>query len=302
METAAPAKRMGKFRASYLLAAESFELFRKDKEIVWFVVLNIVSVLLVAFLFVGVAIGLALTGVFEFPVEGEEFSLTAQLLGYGALLIFYLITSYITAFYGVALASVVSARLEGEDKGFKDGMKAAGERAGKIFGWSLLASTVGVILQAIADRLGWAGRLFSFLGNVAWSVATFFIVPVLARENENVKGSVKRSTEIFVKTWGETIIMNFSLSLFFLAVHLVLIVAAIGTGILLASNPLLVGVVVLGYVALFIFVAIMQSVLESVFKVVLYEYATRGAIPESFTPELVIGALTKKEPRTPQNG
>ena len=40
--------------------------------------------------------------------------------------------------------------------------------------------------------------------------------------------------------------------------------------------------------------AVLQTVLESVFKVVPYEYATRGAVPDSFTPELIMGALTKK--------
>lgn len=288
-------KKIGKFRASYLLAAESFELFRKDKEIVWFVVLNVLAVFAAAAVFIALFFGIALAGVDLFPVEGEEASLLMQILGYGALFVLYLVTCYITTFFGVALASVVSARIEGEDKGFGDGMKAAGARAGKIFKWSLLSSTVGVVLQLIADRLGTAGRIFSFLGDVAWSVATFFIIPVLAREQIDVKESVKRSTDTFVKTWGETIIMNFSLGLFFLSVHIGLIVAAIGVGYVLFPNVLLVGVVVLVYVLLFMVVAILQSVLESVFKVVLYEYATRGTVPDSFTPELIMGALTRKQ-------
>jgi hypothetical protein len=298
----APQKRMGKLRASYLLAAESFELFRKDAEIVWFVVFEalIMFALIVAALS-GFA-WLTFTETIVIPEEGDT-SLGLETLGYAVLFVGYLVGAYITTYFGVALTSVVAARIEGEDKNLRDGIRAANERAGKIFAWSLLSSTVGLILQIIADKASWAGKVFSWLGGVAWGVATFFIVPVLARENESVVGSVKRSGQTFVSTWGEAIIMNFSLGLFFGMLHIALLVLfGIGLlGVVTAAEPIhIVFVLALwaAFILLFTVLALMHSVLNKVFRVVLYEYATRGTIPDSFTPELIMGALSRKEAKT----
>jgi len=303
METAStvtpPEKRMGKFRASYLLATESFELFRKDAEIVWFVIAE--AVIMFA-LIAAVGAGffwLMFTETIVIP-EGESASLGLEVLGYGLLFLGYVVGAYIATYFGVALTAVVAARLEGEDQNLAYGIKAANARAGRIFAWSLLSSTVGVILQIIADKFSWAGKIFSWLGGVAWSVATFFIVPVIAREEGNVMESVKRSTQTFTATWGETLILNFSLSLFFGMIHLTLIVLfVLGViGIVALSsvfNVALFVILVLVFLALLIGTALLQSVLEKVFRVVLYEYAVRGTIPDSFTPELIMGALKKKE-------
>ena len=296
-----PEKKIGKLRASYLLAVESFELFRKDKEIVWYVVLNALSVFAIVTVFIAAGVALMLSGAVVLPAEEESASLALQIAGYAALFVMYLACAYVTAYFGVALTSVVAARIEGEDKGFKDGLRAASARSGQILQWSLLSSTVGLILQIIADKASWVGRIVSWLGEVAWNVATFFIVPVLARENLSVGNSVRRSGEIFVKTWGETIVMNFSLGLFFLGAHISLLVGVFAVGYLLLQSGLIVllGVWVVLYFVAFVVIAVVQSVLESIFKVALYEYATRGTVPESFTPQLIMGALTKKVAATP---
>ena len=75
-------KKMGKFRASYLLATESFELFRKDKEIAWFVVWNVFWVFLVSTVFFGAFIGLAMTGWVVVPEYEESVSISMQAVGY----------------------------------------------------------------------------------------------------------------------------------------------------------------------------------------------------------------------------
>lgn len=295
-----PQKRMGKLRASYLLATESFELFRKDPEIVWFVLweaLIILALLAVAF---GGFTWFIMSDTVAFPEEGEA-SATLQVAGYAVLFLSYLVGAYVTTYFGVALTSVVAARIEGEDKGVRDGIQAANERAGKIFVWALISSTVGLILQIIADKASWVGKLVSWLGGVAWGVATFFIVPVLARENDSVPNSIKRSGQTFVSTWGETIVMNFSLGLFFGAIYLLLIVLFF---VLLAAFSMLGSteaflpsfvLLVVSFGILLVVVALIQSVLQKVFKVVLYEYAVRGTIPESFTPELIMGAMKRKD-------
>ncbi|HWH07310.1 MAG TPA: DUF6159 family protein, partial [Candidatus Paceibacterota bacterium] len=124
---------------------------------------------------------------------------------------------------------------------------------------------------------------------------TFFIVPVLALEDKSVRASLGRSGSIFQQTWGETLIMNFSLGLFFMMLYILVIVLMGVTVFFGANNVPLMIVGLTALILLMLIIAVVQSALSAIFKVVLYEYAANGKIADSFTPELIIGALTKKE-------
>jgi hypothetical protein len=296
MEPATPVKPMGKFRASYLLAVESFELFRKDREIVWYMIWDAVAVVILTVLFFAALVGLVMTDPGPLPGEAGQVSTQLEMLGYVAMFVFYVGAAFITTYFSVALTHVVAGRIAGEDRSYGDGIRAASARIKKIFVWSLLSATVGIVLKLISNKGGLAGRLFSMFGGVAWSVATFFIVPVLTLENEEVGASVKRSSQTFVKTWGETLITNFSLGIIFMGLYLVVTVCSLVLGYFFADNFLMLGVVGTLMVLSFVILTIMQKLLDTVMRVVLYHYALYGKVSDSFTPELIIGAL-KKDPK-----
>jgi len=279
-------KKMGKLRASYLLAAESFEFLRKDPEIMWFPVLaGLCHLVLFGTM---IAIMLAI-------IPFSESEAPNDFLLYGVLLVWYLGAAFVFTFFQGALATVVRKRIEGENPTFSDGMRNAQGRIGKFFIWSLIAATVGVVIQFISDKFGWMGKLFGFAGSVAWGLLTFFIVPVLALEDKSVRASLGRSGSIFQQTWGETLIMNFSLGLFFMMLYILVIVLMGVTVFFGANNVPLMIVGLTALILLMLIIAVVQSALSAIFKVVLYEYAANGKIADSFTPELIIGALTKKE-------
>jgi hypothetical protein len=50
---------------------------------------------------------------------------------------------------------------------------------------------------------GILGRIVGLIGAVAWSVLTFFVVPVLIFEDAKVGDAIKRSSHIFKERWGE---------------------------------------------------------------------------------------------------
>ncbi len=47
-----------------------------------------------------------------------------------------------------------------------------------LFGYALIAATVGMILKAIEERAGFIGRIVIALIGAAWNVATFLVVPI----------------------------------------------------------------------------------------------------------------------------
>lgn len=280
-------KKIGRFRASYLLAAESFEFLRKDKEMLWVPFMSFAAgVILVAAL-----IGIWFSYFIIFEYASPEMD---EIVSYVFLFLLYIGGAFIFTFFQGVISAMVHMRVEGNDPTLGDGLGNSARHAGKIFRWSVITATVGVIINIIQDKLGWAGKVFGFIGSVAWSVLTFFMVPVLVLENEGVKPSIARSGRLFKEAWGETLVMNFSLGIFFTMLHLIWI--GICAVLLFFSADIwyaLIPVGVLFFVGFFILL-IVNSVLSGIFKTVLYEYASSGRVPESFTPELIIGAIKKK--------
>src|SRR5437762_1990954 len=70
---------------------------------------------------------------------------------------------------------------------------------------SLLGGVVGLIGRGLEERLSFVGRLVAGLIGLAWSVASIFAIPILARENSftNPFALLSRSAETIKRTWGE---------------------------------------------------------------------------------------------------
>ncbi|MES2668762.1 MAG: DUF6159 family protein [Patescibacteria group bacterium] len=291
----APEKRIGKLRGSFLLVSESFALLRKDKEIMLFPVLTFFTSLLLLIL-AGAVLFSVLAGMdFSEGVAEEEYGVMGEILLYAGMFVLYLVGAFISAFFQAGIVTIVHARLNGRDLGFKDGIRNASAHAGKIFVWSLFAATVGVILEFIASKFKWLGFIVANLLGTAWNIITLFIVPVLVLEEGSVKDAIRRSGSIFKQRWGETLIMSFSTGLFFLGVFFAGLLVYLSTWFL-GNETVIIASTVL-FVFFVIGVSVLSSTLNIVYKVVLYEYAASGIIPDSFTPELVTGAVKVKKPK-----
>lgn len=284
-------KPMGKLRASYLLAVESFEFVRKDPEIIWYTAISALVQVVLICAFVGATI------LFYLPYDEagtEPTGAIADIVSYGSMFVYYILAFFVLVYFQAALTTVVKGRIDGKNLSFGDGIKNANRNIGRFFLWSLFASTVGVILRFISEKFGWVGALFGFAGDVAWSLVNFFIVPVLTLEDRSIGDSIKRSGGILKQTWGEALIMNVGLGAFFLGLYLLVIVLMVVTVFLGMANLWIMAIGLVSMTLLLVILMVVQSTLEAVFKVVLYEYAANGKVAESFTPELIIGAMKRK--------
>ena len=141
-----------------------------------------------------------------------------------ALFLYYFINYFIIVFFNCALVACAMIRFRGGDPTVRDGLKAARERLGLIAAWALLAATVGVILRMIEERVGFLGKIVTAILGAAWTIATFFVVPVLVMENLGPVDAAKRSVGIVKKAWGESIVGNAGVGILtFLAVLLLVI-------------------------------------------------------------------------------
>src|SRR2546428_11423867 len=145
--------------------------------------------------------------------NGEQFHPNQSpvfLLGMFSL---YVANYFVIVFFNVALVGVANSRFMGGTWTFRDGLELPWARKGTIFQWALVAATVGVILRTLEERMGIVGRIIMRIIGVAWALACYFVVPVLAFEDLTPIAAVKRSSKLFRDTWGEKVIGGFSFGL-----------------------------------------------------------------------------------------
>jgi hypothetical protein len=156
--------------------------------------------------------------------------------------------------------------------------------------WAVVAATVGMLLRALQDRAGFIGKIVVGIIGAAWSLATFFVVPVLVLEEEPIGSSFGRSFELFKKMWGESFVGGVTIGAAALCAWVTL-VAVVG---LLAWAGLGLATFAVGAAGA-IFLAVLFSALQGVFVASLYEYATRGTTPNGFDSALLSQAFVPKK-------
>ena len=278
----------GKFGKSWILVKESFKLLRQDKELVWFPVISSIATLIVALSF--------LLPLF-FLTNVENGAIQSDLLYYLALFTFYLISYFIVAFFNTGIVTCVQIRLGGGDPTFKDGINNALKHSGKILAWSMVAATVGVILNFLSEKLKFIGKIVIAVIGLAWSLITYFIIPVIILEDKNIKDSIKQSGNLFKKTWGENFIGNVSLSFsigILMLIGFLFIVIGIVLGAMAESLFITIAFVVIAFIYLLI-LAVISSSLNVIFNTVLYNYATSNKQLAYFSPDILNAAFVPKK-------
>ena len=278
----------GRFSRSLELAKASFAVVRADKELILLPVMSVFALIVIV---LSLAVPVAVLG--GFSTEAAQSEPLAML---GAL-IFYVVTYFVALFFNAALVGAAMIRMDGGNPTLGDGLRIAWARKGRILGYALIAATVGLILRAIEERVGWLGSLVVKLIGVAWAVATFLVVPVLVTRDVGPVGAVKESAELLRSTWGENLIGNFGLGLVFMLVYFAWIALGIGA-VVIASNTgyvaLIAGVVLVGVVGL-LAISALQATMQGVYSAALYRHATRPEAPvPGFPPELMANAFRVK--------
>lgn len=283
--------RIGKFKASRMIVRESWGVLQQDKEIMWFPVLSAIASIVVLTVMSGIIFFALMQGSFESSLWAEEGASSTAF--YAVLLVYYLAMFFVLNFFQAGIFTIVHGRFNGQDLTFSDGMRGATENAGKILLWSLISATVGVILQMIANRSKLIGKLIAWLLSAAWGILTYFSLPSLIIGKTSVQQSFKDSAAVIRKTWGETIIVNLGVGLFFGLLVFLEIALAVGIVILVPSFGVFIGVLLLTVIFM-VLISVVSSSLSAIFKLALYEYATTGLVPKGFSPEVIQNAISAK--------
>jgi hypothetical protein len=291
----------GRFSRGWALVGQSWRVLKVDKELVLFPIFSSVTSLLVMASFV---VPLAFNGQFERWFGQAQNAhqhggrgMPADPLFYVWLFSFYFVSYAAITFFNAALIAAAIERFGGGKPTIGSGLSAAASRLPQILAWALVSATVGMVLKIIEDRGKGVGRFVAGLLGAAWTIATFFVVPVIVVEKAGPIEAIKRSGSIIRKTWGEGLVGNLGLSLVFFALFLlaalpVVAGAAIGIGMQAGPVPVLAGLAI--SILLWIVLSLISSTLRTILVAAAYEYAATGKVPGQFDQELLQGAFRVK--------
>ena len=289
----APVK-IGKFKASRMIVRESWGILKLDKELLWFPIFSAIASL-IALIIMGTLFFFIVMGgdIYAFDNMDANES-TVDLVGYAILFAYYLVMFFITNYFLAGIFIIVYGRFSGQNLSFSDGIRGSNRNIGKIFLWSFISATVGVILHIIAERSKIIGKIVAYFLGAAWGILTYFSLQSLVIGQHSVINSFKESAALIRKTWGETIIVNFGVRLFFGFVIFLGLVISLGVVILVQKVEITILMAVL--FALFVIaITIISSTLSSIFKLALYEFALTGNVPQGFNPDLIRSAVKAKK-------
>ncbi|HUI48758.1 MAG TPA: DUF6159 family protein [Acidimicrobiia bacterium] len=276
---------MSRFQNSIALAKSSWQVLRDDKQLTLLPLLSMLSSLVLA-----VAVFLPIGLIVRDGSGGYSGSAPlVWLLGFVGAIAF----TYVVVFFNAALVFAANQRFQGLPVTVGEAIQSARQRAHVLLPWAVVSATVSVVLRAIEQRGGIFGRIIGSLAGVAWSVVTFLVLPVLVFEGIGPIAAVKRSGELFKRTWGENIMTNAGIGLVGM---IAMFAGAIPLMLFLAiGGPIAVFGVVL-FAVWFVAVMLVSATLTGIFQTALYRYATGAPVP-GFEPDQLQGSFRPRRGR-----
>jgi hypothetical protein len=209
------------------LGLTSLKIIRDHPKLMLFPVMSTVALLMVCLTFLG---GAGLLWGFNMSQMAEN--AVGETLSYVILFSFYLVNYFVIVFFNVALVFAARRVFNQEEVTLREAINFSSSRLGSILQWSVLAATVGVILNMMQEKMGGLGKIVAGLIGIVWSIATYFVVPVIAFEDLPPIEAVKRSGQIIREKWGESLAANFGFGVFFILGYLAIIASSFLLGYL----------------------------------------------------------------------
>jgi len=277
---------MGRISNSFAMAGASWRVVQSDRELFAIPVMSMVSTAATALLSGG---GIYFSLDRHVVHADGTTGLAPTPLTYVVGAVAYVLITFVVTFYAAALVAGARERLLGGRPTLGSAFSAAAARLPEILLWSLLTGTIGLVLNVIRNRAGVIGQIGARLIGMTWEVVTWLAVPVIVAEGTGPFASLKRSAELFRRTWGENLVGQLGFGLIGL---LALVPGVIITALLMVTMPA-VGLVV--GVLWVVITSVVITTMTGIFRTVLYLYASGAPIPDEFSRADLAAAFRSRQ-------
>ncbi|MEK6908974.1 MAG: DUF6159 family protein [Nanoarchaeota archaeon] len=282
---------MGRISTGWKIVKQSFQVIKHDKEILIYPILAGISILLV----IGILGILSILGIVGASIISPDLSYISLFFFFGAILV---VSYFISTFFQAAIVTSATIRFSGKNPTLADGLRAPSKRILSLLAWGAISALVGTILSAIkrsssnrSQGITIASEIGTSLLGTAWKLITFFVIPIILFEKQGPIQSIKRSSTLFKKTWGENVTAQFSIAaILFLIIlpFILLIILAILSG----SQAFIITSIILLTISIII-VNILSISVNGILRAALYHYAISGKMPHIYDNNTVKQMFTK---------
>jgi hypothetical protein len=203
---------------SWKLTRASFKVLLRNPKLIVYPAITFVVCVLILIGFVGYSY--AMDAWIKETDRSRLMLVTMILIG---SFITYFIMTFVAVLSNAAIVGISGMLLQGKVPTVKDGYTIALSRFGSLTIWAGMTS--------IVTFLSSFGRFFLSAVGIAWSVLTYFVIPVMIFEGVGPFKGVKRSKDILKARWGESLITNFGiwtvLSLIYLVLALIFLLLSL---------------------------------------------------------------------------
>lgn len=249
------------FTAIVELTKASWHVLRRHPRLIWFPILSLLAT---------VAAFAVLAPILA-PVEDD--------LPWVAVFGFLFAVHVVHVFFTVGLTNEALKALRGEAPiTIRGGLEAACGHAGSIASLAAVTTTIGFVLELMGRSRNAALRFARAVFGTGWSLVTYLAIPVMVQERRGGIPSLRRSGDLFRRTWGETTLSEVGLRVFTQYLMVVLLLVAV----------LLIHVFGESVFALLLILCIAGAMLgvlgslEAIYRAALYVFASEGVVPEPF--------------------
>lgn len=272
-----------KFSTSLKLVKLSFSYIRQEWELFVYALLSFISSIIVFLSIVWVDI-LYIEKLNNLNEDNKKIAF------YVMLFIYYLIMYFITFFFNTAIITSVQRKLNWMENKFWDWIRDSMKHIWKILQWSLVASTVALILRILEENFknNFIWKFIIWLMWWAWSILTFFAFPIMILEWKWPIDAIKESSSLFKKTWWERAILHVGTWFFFWM--LIILVAIFAVWLSITVNVFLwIWIWVLWIFTLII----LSSLTDVIITTVLFHYASTQTVPQNIEERSAFANIAK---------
>ncbi len=247
-----------RIRNGWKLVMESFAVIRVNKSLLIFPILSAASMVLVTLSFIGANRALFIPGI-------TNYYNSDPVVAWMTVFIFYFINYLVIVFFNVALVYCTQKIINGGKATIKEGIFFSFTRLHSILTWALISATVGVLLKNLENKHNILSGIVRGIFGVLWSLATFFIIPVMVYENLGVFKSIERSIWLIKNSWGESVSATFTF-------HIIGALVCLPFVFLVFALHSFVAIIL--FVLAVLLITCVFSTAETIFVALAYQYAT----------------------------
>jgi hypothetical protein len=276
---------------SWELVGASWSVLREDKELLVFPLISSLAMVAVLACFALPVLGFGGFDGIARALDGKV-STTQYAVGF----LFYVVQYFVAFYFNAALVGAAMIRLNGGNPTVADGLAVASSKFGSILGYAVIAATVGMVLRAIQERVGFVGKIIVGMLGVGWSVATFMVVPVLVARDVGPVEAVKESALLLKRTWGENIIGQGGMGLAFGLIQMAIVLGGVAL-IIAAATTQSIALIVMAVAVLVVAVLVtmlIHAALSGIYSAALYRFATTNEGSTGFSSDVLRLAFKPK--------